>query len=277
MAEDINKELEEQNEITSENKKKDEKKKKASGSKKSSVYSKNSENNLINNNIIRIILSTIALTAFAILLRFFPLQLPGIPSIFAVDFSVFPELLASIAYGPVIGIIVCLLKSVIHTAISNNSFAPDISNFLINGVFVATAGLFYINSVAKSGKAEAKEISYAKRGKLVFISSMFAMIPSLIVQFFITNYYVFPALAKEYPQYYSHEIVFSSYVTTLAVIRDHLPEALQGLVVKISEIWQGIILINFPITFLKTLIITIIISLAYPVMSPYMHFRKESK
>ena len=275
MAEDINKELEEKSEIKNENEKSDDKKK-SSGTKKASVYSKNSENTLINANIIRIILSTIVFTAVAVLLRFFPLQLPGIPSMFAVDFSVFPELLASIAYGPVIGVVVCLLKSLIHLVVDyrNVTAVPDISNFIVNASFVATAGLFYINSVAKAGKENGKEISYAKRGRLVFVSSMFAMIPSLIVQFFITNYYLFPSIAKQ--ELYSQKFVLNEYITTLTIIRNHLPDVLKGLVPEISEIWQGIILVNFPITFIKTFIIASIIALLYPVLSPYLHFRKDN-
>ena len=55
--------------------------------------------------------SIIVFTAISLVLCYYHFTLPFLPNFITIEFSVFPEFLAAIAYGPIIAAIVCLLKT----------------------------------------------------------------------------------------------------------------------------------------------------------------------
>ena len=86
------------------------------------------------------------LSAVAFVLMFFDFSLPMlIPSFIKMDFSDLPALLGAFSLGPVYGVIISLLKNILHIVIKGTSTAAvgELSNFILGAVFSFTAGIIY--------------------------------------------------------------------------------------------------------------------------------------
>ena len=60
-----------------------------------------------------------------------------------IEISDLPALILSMAYGPLIGVLVELIKNILHCAITSTGFVGELANFVINGVLCFTCGIFY--------------------------------------------------------------------------------------------------------------------------------------
>ena len=219
---------------------------------------------------IRIFLSIFIFTGLSLGLCFLRFNVPFAPDFLSGDFSVLPELIAAIAYGPIIGSVVCLLKFALHIVILPTAAITDVSNCLTELAFLLTASVFYYKKQfhKKERNKQGKKRQY--RRKRIIIGSLLGIIPALIIQFVTNYYFVFPMLEKYYGQYgYMQADILQKYATSFAAISENLP--------KITKLWQGIIAFNLPMTLVKLLIVTIAVALIYPIISPYLHFRKKTK
>ena len=226
----------------------------------------------------RIFLSIFVFTGLSLGLCFLRYNVPLAPDFLSGDFSVLPELIASIAYGPIIGGVVCLLKFALHIVIVPTAWISDIANLLVEEAFIITASLFYYKKKLHKKKKDKKGKTRQFRRKRIIIGSLIGIIPALIIQFFMNKDFVFPWLEKQYGQYgYMKADVIQKYASSLESISKHLPEAIASALPKITEIWQGILFFNIPFTLVKLIIAMLITALIYPVISPYLHFRKKAK
>ncbi|MBR7072680.1 MAG: ECF transporter S component, partial [Eubacterium sp.] len=91
------------------------------------------------------------LTAAAVVLQYIEFAIPIMPSFIKLDFSDLPELIGAFAYGPLAGIIIALLKNLIHMAVSQSGFIGELSNFLLGAVFAGVAGVVYKENQTKKG------------------------------------------------------------------------------------------------------------------------------
>ena len=66
-----------------------------------------------------------------------------IPNFVKMDFSELPALLAAFSLGPVYGVMVCLVKNIIHLAITTTAGAGELCNFMLGACFVFPAGMIY--------------------------------------------------------------------------------------------------------------------------------------
>ena len=89
------------------------------------------------NTKVRYITVTAMLSAVAFVLMYLEIAIPIMPSFIKFDFSDLPALLGSFALGPVCGVLICLIKNVLHLAFSNSMFVGELSNFILGAVFVA--------------------------------------------------------------------------------------------------------------------------------------------
>lgn len=83
------------------------------------------------------------LSAVATVLMFLSFSIPLVPSFLKLDFSELPALLAAYAFGPVSGLIVCLVKNLINALFSTTGCVGELSNFLLGVCFVVPAGWVY--------------------------------------------------------------------------------------------------------------------------------------
>ena len=68
-----------------------------------------------------------------------------------VEISDYPAILGCLAMGPVSGVIIELIKNLIHLAISHTGFVGELANFLMMGSYVFAVGMIYKYHKTKKG------------------------------------------------------------------------------------------------------------------------------
>ena len=109
--------------------------------------------------MIRRIASCAILTAMAVLLMYLEIPLPFMPVFLKFDFSELPVLIGTFALGPVWGIVIELLKNLIHLPVTQTQGIGELSNFITGVIYVGTAGLIYIRHRTNKGAAVSMAIA----------------------------------------------------------------------------------------------------------------------
>jgi len=92
------------------------------------------------NNFIRIAL----LSGISTVLMFIEFPLPLFPIFLKFDFSDLPAIIGAFAMGPLAGILIELIKNILHgILLSSTLFIGELANFMVGSIFVGTAGLIY--------------------------------------------------------------------------------------------------------------------------------------
>lgn len=178
------------------------------------------------------------LTAAAVVLQYIEIAIPIMPSFIKLDFSDLPALLGAFAYGPVAGILIELLKNVIHLAVSQSGFVGELSNFILGAVFVGVAGLIYKKKKSRAG---------------AFIGGIVGALAMAIVSV-PSNYFII------YPMYYS--ILGFPEPAVLGMYQALLPST--------KSILQALLTFNLPFTFVKGLISAIVTMPIYKPLRPLL-------
>ncbi|MBQ5592400.1 MAG: ECF transporter S component [Clostridia bacterium] len=180
---------------------------------------------------------TAIMSALSFALMMIEFSVPIMPAFIKFDFSELPALITAFAYGPVYGVLVCLLKNALHLPMSSTQFVGELSNFLMGAVFVFVAGLFY----------------KIKRNR------GFALIGSIVgnlamaVACFVVNYFI------TYPIYM--EIL----IPEQAILGMY-----QAIMPSMDSILKAILVFNVPFTFVKGLASVGITFLIYRKISPLL-------
>ena len=178
------------------------------------------------------------LTAVAVVLQYIEISIPIVPSFIKLDFSDLPELIGAFAYGPVVGVLIALLKNLIHMAVSQSGFVGELSNFILGAVFAGVAGLIYSRKTTKKNALIAGIVAAAVMA-LVSLSS---------------NYFLI------YPLYSSvlgfpEEAVFGMY---------------KALLPSVKNMVECLLIFNVPFTFVKGLISVVVTMLVYQPLRPFL-------
>lgn len=186
---------------------------------------------------------TALLSAIAFVLMFFDFNVPVMPSFIKLDISELPALLAAFALGPVSGVVVCLIKNLLHfITLTTTGGVGELSNFILGAAFVLPAGLLYQHRKSK------------KNAILGAILGAFAMAAIS----FPSNYFVV------YPVYYNFfpkEAIISAYSAIASAIFGY-----DGII----SIGQCLLFFNVPFTFVKGIISVIITRFIYKPLSPIL-------
>lgn len=185
----------------------------------------------------RFIAGTAMLSAVAFILQYIEIAIPIMPAFIKFDFSDLPALIGAFAYGPLAGVLIELIKNLIHCAFSQSATVGELSNFILGAVFVGTAGVIYKNKKNKTTALIGGVVGSVVMG-LVCIPS---------------NYFVV------YPVYYAagfaEEAVLGMY---------------QLILPGVKNILQCLFVFNLPFTIVKGLISTAITMLIYKHLSPIL-------
>lgn len=101
---------------------------------------------------IRIICVIAISSALAFLLQFIGSSIGlKIGGFLEIEFSDLPALITAFACGPIAGVIVELLKNLLHLTITTTGFVGELANFTVNGIFVLVAGIIYNFNKTKKG------------------------------------------------------------------------------------------------------------------------------
>ncbi len=117
----------------------------------------------------RLVSVTGILTAMSAILYVFP-KIRWVPPFhwLEIDFADVPALIASCLINPVFGGIVVLIRNTIHLLISSTGMVGELSNFIISGLFVVFAGVFFK--------------IYEKKQSLSVVRLILTMVSAMIIQ-----------------------------------------------------------------------------------------------
>ena len=194
-------------------------------------------NDTTNRNGIRYLTVTAMLSAVAYVLMFIDFPIPFlIPSFIQMDISELPALVGAFAFGPVCGVLICLVKNLLHLFITSTGGVGELCNFLLGATFVLAAGSIYKHKKSKKS---------ALIGALV--GAVLMGIISVPLNYFLT-----------YPIYYN----FMS--------KEAILEAYRAIIPSMKNILQCLICFNMPFTIAKGLICTGVTMLIYKHLSPIL-------
>ena len=179
------------------------------------------------------------LTAVAAVLQYLEFPVPIMPGFVKLDFSDLPAILATFLVSPVSGLLVCLLKNVIHIAVTQSAGVGELCNFLLGAAMVIPAWLVY-------------------RVKQTKLTALVAMIVGSLVTAVISvfvNYYI------TYPFYQN---AFHMPIDAIISAYNELPG---GIGSGVADLWTALILFNAPFTFVKFLLDSIVVFFIYKPLS----------
>lgn len=177
------------------------------------------------------------LSAVAFILQYIEVAVPIMPGFIKFDFSDLPALIGAFAYGPVAGILIELIKNLIHCAFSQSATVGELSNFILGAVFAGCAGLIYKKNKSK---------------KTALIGGIVGSIAMGIICIPSNYLVVYPFY---YAAYMPEEVVLSMY---------------QAIAPSMKSVLQCLFVFNLPFTIVKGLISTGITMLIYKRISPIL-------
>ncbi len=192
------------------------------------------------NSKVRFITVTAMLSAISFVLMYFEFPIPIMPAFIKFDFSDLPALIGTFAYGPVCGVIVCLIKNLLHLMDSNSMLVGELSNFILGAAFVIPAGLIYKFKKTKKN----------------------ALIGGITGAVFMGIFCVFSNYFIVYPVYYQ-----------VAMPQEAILGMYQAILPSVKSILQSLIVFNLPFTIVKGLISVAITMLVYKPLSPILKGR----
>ena len=189
---------------------------------------------------VRFITVTAMLSAISFVLMYFEFPIPIMPAFIKFDFSDLPALIGTFAYGPLCGVIVCLIKNLLHLMDSNSMLVGELSNFILGAAFVIPAGLIY---------------KFKKTKKSALIGGITGAV-------FMGVFCVFSNYFIVYPVYYQ-----------VAMPEEAILGMYQAILTSMKSILQSLIVFNLPFTVVKGLISVAITMLVYKPLSPILKGR----
>lgn len=192
------------------------------------------------NSKVRFITVTAMLSAISFVLMYFEFPIPIMPAFIKFDFSDLPALIGTFAYGPVCGVIICLIKNLLHLMDSNSMLVGELSNFILGAAFVVPAGLIY--KFKKTKKS--------------------ALLGGILGAVFMGIFCVFSNYFIVYPVYYQ-----------VAMPEEAILGMYQAILPSMKSILQSLLVFNLPFTIVKGLISVAITMLVYKPLSPILKGR----
>jgi riboflavin transporter FmnP len=189
---------------------------------------------------VRSIAVTGILAGIAFVLQLIEIPALFMPSFIKFDISDFPALLGAFAIGPVSGILIELIKNLLHTFMSGSFAVGELSNFLLGAVFAGVAGMIYRFNKTKKGAVLASVIGAVCMAAASYPFNVFIV----------------------YPVYYN----FMPKETILA--------AYQAIIPSMKSVEQSLLMFNVPFTFVKGMIDVLLTFLIYKPLSPILHGRR---
>lgn len=185
---------------------------------------------------IRYMAVTAMLSAVAFILMFFEFSVPFMPAFVKLDLSELPALIGAFSMGPLCGVLVCLVKNLLHVLITTTGGVGELSNFVLGAAFVLPAGFIYKRK---------------KSRKTAIIGSLTGAVLMALISV-VSNYFVM------YPFY------------TAFLPMDEIIAMYQAIFPGVNGLLECLIVFNMPFTFLKGMISVVITFLIYKRISPVL-------
>lgn len=185
---------------------------------------------------VRYITVTGVLSAAAFALQYIEIPALFMPSFIKFDLSDLPALIGAFAMGPVCGVLIELIKNLLHCAVSQSFGVGELSNFILGAIFAGVAGAIYKSHKTKKGALVASLIGAIAMAVLSFPSNLFVVYPV-------------------YYQFMPEEVILQAY---------------QAIIPGMKSVAQSLLVFNVPFTFVKGMIDVLITFLIYKKISPIL-------
>lgn len=187
--------------------------------------------------------STLGALAFIVMFLEFPL-VALFPEFLKIDLSDFPALLAGFSMGPVAGVLVMLVKNIMHLLFkSGTQGIGELGNFIVGAAMVYTAALVYKND---------KTVKGAVIGLIVGTLAMAAAGA-------VANYFVLLPL---------YEKVLGFPISAIIAMGQGVNAFTQA---NIHGLWSFVLIAIVPFNLLKGVIVSVVTLLLYKRVSPILH------
>jgi riboflavin transporter len=118
------------------------------------------------------------LSVFAFLLMYFEIPLPIFPNFLQLDISDLPALIGAFALGPIPGVIIELLKNILHGIFKGGTaFIGEFANFVVGSVMVYTAGVIYQRNRSKKTAIGGLLLGTIAMSVVAVIINLFIVLP----------------------------------------------------------------------------------------------------
>ena len=179
------------------------------------------------------------LSALAYAIMFLEFAIPIFPSFLKMDFSDLIPLVGALALGPVAGILIELIKNLLHLITTHTGGVGELANFIVGSAFVATAGALYLRNKTRKGA----------------VIALLCSIAAMIVAGALVNYF----------------ITIPLYAIVLGFSTEAIVGMSSAVIPAIHDKLSLILLAFCPFNLLKGLILTIITIPLYKKISPLLH------
>ena len=185
------------------------------------------------------------LAAVAAVLQFIELSIPIMPSFVKLDLSDLPALLGSFALGPFWGVLIQLVKNLLHLPFGSSAGVGELCNFLLGGVFVLVAGLVYHRRKTRGS---------------ALLGSILGALAMALISLPLNYFIVYPAYVAIL--HFPEEAIISAYQAILGSVAQ-FPTA--------NPLLNCLLIFNVTFTFAKGLLNVLISFLIYKPLSPLLH------
>ena len=197
-----------------------------------------------NNIKVRYLVFTAVFSAISVVLMYLEISIPIVPSFIKFDFSDLPALVCSFAFGPLYGVLVCLLKNLLHLFASQTAGVGELANFIMGAIFAFTAGTIY---------------KYHKTRGGAVISSVSAAFAMGILSVPFNNFLI-------YPLYYK-----------LGLAKEAILGMYKAILPSVDSIFAALCVFNLPFTICKGLIVSLIAFFIYKPLSPILKYDRHKE
>lgn len=197
-----------------------------------------------NNIKVRYLVFTAVFSAISVVLMYLEISIPIVPSFIKFDFSDLPALVCSFAFGPLYGVLVCLLKNLLHLFASQTAGVGELAKFIMGAIFAFTAGTIY---------------KYHKTRGGAVISSVSAAFAMGILSVPFNNFLI-------YPLYYK-----------LGLAKEAILGMYKAILPSVDSIFAALCVFNLPFTICKGLIVSLIAFFIYKPLSPILKYGRHKE
>lgn len=184
------------------------------------------------------------LSAISFVLMLLDFPVPLMPTFIKMDLSDLPALIGGLAFGPLAGMLIALIKNLLHLPMSQTAWVGEASNFILSSFFVVTAAVFYKKKKTKN---------------MAIIGSVVGAIAMAFASI-VSNYFVIYPI---YSNFMPIDQIIAAYQAIMPSVGDGTNPLLECLVI-----------FNAPFTFVKGIFSVVITMFIYKPLSPILHGRR---
>lgn len=181
-------------------------------------------------------------------------KIPFLPSFMEVDFSIVPEFIAVVFFGPIAGTGVVVMKNITHMVFfylehGEFNYASELSNFVTDILFIVCAYILFVMYMRHFRRDRRKR---GRRIKGVLFSGTGASAVTAFALVPFQYYVIFPMFID----------FFAKHGVRLNIMQYYLEK-----MNTLDALWKGMLIFNLPWEFGKLLIVTLLATAVYYIVT----------